>query len=129
MRIRDRRRVHNHLGTVHAIALCNLAELSADVMTDATIPLDMRWIPKGMSSYFHVMPKAKDGYAVRAIRPRPERRGLPRNGSVDYLKRRWAACMAWPRRSTPWLLPPMARSGRWLCRLPMRRAIRCFVHA
>jgi len=49
VRIRDRRRVHNHLGTVHAIALCNLAELSAGVMTDATIPADMRWIPRGMT--------------------------------------------------------------------------------
>lgn len=49
VRIRDRRRVHNHLGTVHAIALCNMAELSAGVMTDATIPASMRWIPKGMS--------------------------------------------------------------------------------
>lgn len=48
VRMRDRRRVHNHLGTVHAIALCNLAELSAGVMTDATLPADMRWIPKGM---------------------------------------------------------------------------------
>jgi len=49
IRIRDRRRVHNHIGTVHAIALCNLAELAAGVMTDATLPSDMRWIPKGMS--------------------------------------------------------------------------------
>ena len=49
VRIRDRRRVHNHIGTVNAIALCNLAELGAGVMTDATIPADMRWIPKGMS--------------------------------------------------------------------------------
>jgi acyl-coenzyme A thioesterase PaaI-like protein len=49
LRIRDRRRVHNHLGTVHAIALCNLAELAAGVMTDATLPADMRWIPKGMT--------------------------------------------------------------------------------
>lgn len=47
--IRDRRRVHNHLGTVHAIALCNLAELSAGIMTDATLPTSMRWIPKGMT--------------------------------------------------------------------------------
>ena len=47
--MRDRRRVHNHIGTVHAIALCNLAELSAGVMTDATIPAGMRWIPKGMT--------------------------------------------------------------------------------
>jgi len=49
VRIADRRRVHNHLGTVHAIALCNLAELAAGVMTDATLPPSMRWIPKGMT--------------------------------------------------------------------------------
>lgn len=49
VRMRDRRRVHNHLGTVHAIALCNMAELSAGVMTDASVPPGMRWIPKGMS--------------------------------------------------------------------------------
>lgn len=48
-RMRDRRALHNHLGTVHAIALCNLAELSGGLMTDATIPAGMRWIPKGMS--------------------------------------------------------------------------------
>ena len=47
--IRDRRRVHNHIGTVHAIALCNLAELSAGVMTETSLPQSMRWIPKGMS--------------------------------------------------------------------------------
>lgn len=47
--IPDRRSVHNHIGTVHAIALCNLAELCAGVMTDASLPKDMRWIPKGMT--------------------------------------------------------------------------------
>ena len=47
--INDRRRVHNHIGTVHAIALCNLAELCAGVMTDASLPRGMRWIPKGMT--------------------------------------------------------------------------------
>jgi len=49
VQIRDRRRVHNHIGTVHAIALFNLAELSAGVMTEASLPASMRWIPKGMS--------------------------------------------------------------------------------
>lgn len=49
VRIRDRRRVHNHIGTVHAIALCNLAELSAGVMAEVTVPPGMRWIPKGMT--------------------------------------------------------------------------------
>lgn len=47
--LRDRRRVHNHIGTVHAIAMCNLAELAAGIMTDATLPPSMRWIPKGMA--------------------------------------------------------------------------------
>ena len=47
--IPHRRAVQNHIGTVHAIALCNLAELCAGVMTDASLPRDMRWIPKGMT--------------------------------------------------------------------------------
>jgi acyl-coenzyme A thioesterase PaaI-like protein len=47
--LRHRRRVSNHLGTVHAIALCNLAELAAGLMTDASLPPSMRWIPKSMT--------------------------------------------------------------------------------
>jgi uncharacterized protein (TIGR00369 family) len=47
--IRHRRRVHNHIGTVHAIALCNLAELTGGLATDVSIPAAMRWIPKGMT--------------------------------------------------------------------------------
>ena len=47
--IPNRRAVHNHIGTVHAIALCNLAELSGGMLTDASIPASMRWIPKGMT--------------------------------------------------------------------------------
>ena len=47
-RIRHRRRVQNHIGTVHAIALCNLAEFVGGLTCDVTIPRSMRWIPKGM---------------------------------------------------------------------------------
>lgn len=46
--LRHRRRVTNHIGTVHAIALCNLAELAGGLATDASLPASMRWIPKGM---------------------------------------------------------------------------------
>ena len=46
--IAHRRKVTNHIGTVHAIALCNLAELAGGLMTDVSIPSSMRWIPKGM---------------------------------------------------------------------------------
>lgn len=44
-----RREVTNHLGTVHAIAMCNAAELVAGTMTDVSIPAGSRWIPKGMT--------------------------------------------------------------------------------
>lgn len=47
--IKHKRRVTNHLGTVHAIAMCNLAELVGGLMTDVSVPADMRWIPKGMT--------------------------------------------------------------------------------
>jgi len=46
---RQRRAVQNHIGTVHAIALCNLAELTAGMVSEASLPTTMRWIPKGMS--------------------------------------------------------------------------------
>ncbi|WP_367253831.1 hotdog fold domain-containing protein [Pseudomonas sp. stari2] len=44
-----RREITNHLGTVHAIAMCNAAELAAGMMTDVSIPAGARWIPKGMT--------------------------------------------------------------------------------
>jgi acyl-coenzyme A thioesterase PaaI-like protein len=46
--VRDRRRVHNHIGTVHAIALCNGLEAAMGALAEASIPRDRRWIPKGM---------------------------------------------------------------------------------
>lgn len=46
--MRKRRRVENHIGTVHALAMGNLCELAAGVLMEATTPHDMRWIPKGM---------------------------------------------------------------------------------
>ena len=47
-RMRKRRRVQNHIGTVHAIAMANLCELVAGTLTEVSIPASMRWIPRGM---------------------------------------------------------------------------------
>ncbi|MFT3898026.1 MAG: hotdog fold domain-containing protein [Thermomonas sp.] len=47
--IAHRRRVTNHIGTVHAIALCNLAEFIGGLTCEVSIPPSMRWIPKGMT--------------------------------------------------------------------------------
>ena len=43
-----KRSVLNHIGTVHAIAMCNLAELCGGLTIDSTLPKGWRWIPKGM---------------------------------------------------------------------------------
>src|SRR5699024_7749797 len=45
----NRRGVRNHIGTYHAIASCNMAEIAAGVMTEATVPPSHRWIPSGMT--------------------------------------------------------------------------------
>lgn len=47
--IPDKRRVHNHIGTVHAIALCNGLEMAMGALAEVTIPASKRWIPKGMT--------------------------------------------------------------------------------
>ena len=47
--MRKRRAVQNHIGTVHAIAMCNLAEIAAGTVTEVSIPETMRWLPKGMT--------------------------------------------------------------------------------
>lgn len=41
--------VYNHLGTVHAIASCNAAEIAMGMLMEATVPRSHRWIPKSMT--------------------------------------------------------------------------------
>lgn len=55
--IKNRRRVRNHFKTVHAIAMCNMAELAGGMMTDVSIPKGCRWIPAGMTVQY--LKKAK----------------------------------------------------------------------
>ncbi|MCG9695862.1 hotdog fold domain-containing protein [Shewanella sp. Isolate11] len=47
--IKKRNSVHNHIKTVHVIAICNGLEMAMGVMAEASIPRHLRWIPKGMS--------------------------------------------------------------------------------
>ncbi|MDI1328826.1 MULTISPECIES: hotdog fold domain-containing protein [Pseudomonas] len=61
--------ITNHLGSVHAIAMCNAAELAAGTMTDVSIPAGARWIPKGMTVEYLAKAKSDvtavaDGEAV-----------------------------------------------------------------
>ena len=62
--MKKRRGVQNHIGTVHAIAMCNLAELAAGTMTEVSIPAAMRWLPKGMQVEY--LKKAETGVEATA---------------------------------------------------------------
>lgn len=63
VKIPNQKQVHNHIGTVHAIALCNGAELVAGTCTDVSIPKGAKWLPVAMSvEYLH---KAKTDIHVR----------------------------------------------------------------
>ncbi|MPZ94779.1 MAG: DUF4442 domain-containing protein [Propionibacteriales bacterium] len=46
--VANRRAVHNHIGTVHAIAVCNGLEAAMGALAEATIPAGRRWLPKAM---------------------------------------------------------------------------------
>jgi acyl-coenzyme A thioesterase PaaI-like protein len=48
-KIKDRRSVRNHLGTINAGALCSLAEMTGGLALDTIVPNTMRWIPKTMT--------------------------------------------------------------------------------
>jgi len=48
LQLPKRKAVQNHIGTVHAIALCNGLEMAMGALAEASIPKHLRWIPKGM---------------------------------------------------------------------------------
>lgn len=54
---KKRRAVHNHIQTVHAIAMCNAAELAGGVCMDVSLDARFRWIPVGMSVRYLKMAK------------------------------------------------------------------------
>lgn len=47
--MKHRKWTSNHLGTQHAIACCNLVEMTMGCVVEASIPEHLRWIPRGMN--------------------------------------------------------------------------------
>jgi len=47
--MKKKKKVTNHLGTIHVIAIANLCELAAGTLMEGALISSMRWIPKGMN--------------------------------------------------------------------------------
>ncbi len=67
--IRDRRRLRNHLQSVHAIALANVAELAGNLALIAGMPKGSRFIVKGLSIDY--LKKARGKITATATAPIP----------------------------------------------------------
>ena len=84
VRFRNRRRVQNHIRTVHAIAMANACELAAGLASEATVPVGMRWIPRGM--HIEYLRKAEtDLRAVSRIDAGEWRHGFELPVAVDVV--------------------------------------------
>ena len=46
--MKQRWAVQNHIQTVHAIAVCNLIEMTMGLTAEGSIPSHLRWLPSGM---------------------------------------------------------------------------------
>jgi uncharacterized protein (TIGR00369 family) len=57
------RAVHNHIKSIHAIAVCNLCEIAMGMVCESTIPDNLRWIPAGMDVKYLKITKGK----IRAV--------------------------------------------------------------
>lgn len=65
---KKRRAVENHIQTVHVIAICNALEMAMGAVAEASIPKNLRWIPKGMEVSY--MAKAtSDITAIAEVAP------------------------------------------------------------
>lgn len=67
--IRNQRKVHNHLGSVNAIAMCAMAELAAGTMMETSLPRGLRWIPRGMTVRY--LKQGSTDLVARAELPQP----------------------------------------------------------
>jgi acyl-coenzyme A thioesterase PaaI-like protein len=98
----DRRRVRNHLRSVHAIALANLGELATGLATMAALPADARGILTGLQMTY--LKKARGTLSAECaveLEPGAERREVVVVGEI-----RDAAGEVVARCAATWLIGP-----------------------
>ncbi len=61
----------NHLGTVHAIAQCNLAEYVMGALAEATVPPTHRWIPRGINATYNAKATGRLRATATVVLPDP----------------------------------------------------------
>jgi acyl-coenzyme A thioesterase PaaI-like protein len=108
VRIRKRRSVLNHLGTVHAIAMCNMAELAGGIMTEVTVPTTHRWIPKGMAVEY-LKKATTDLVAVATPESKPDW-SVPGEYKVTVVVRDRQAEPVFQASITMWVSPKKAKA-------------------
>lgn len=74
--MKNRKEIQNHLGSIHAAAMCNVAELAGGTLTEISLPEGKRWIPCAMNVQY--LTKAKtdlravaDGSGIDWTKPGP----------------------------------------------------------
>jgi acyl-coenzyme A thioesterase PaaI-like protein len=76
--------IRNHLGGVHAISLCNLAEFIMGAVAEASVPSSHRWIPRGMTVEYKAMARGTMYATAQLALPQPpaDRQQVPVEVSV-----------------------------------------------
>ena len=109
VRMRKRRAVLNHIGSVHAVAMCNMAELAGGTMTEVSIPATHRWIPKGMAVQYLKLART-DLVAVATPRA-PMDWSVPGEFPVDVVVRDRQGEAVFEALITMWVAPRKEASG------------------